>query len=157
MQKRDIDVSDTINRWCTTVSVVRIRDKEFEWAQIGDSSIVVICKDSSFKKLPNYSWDAETLTLWKKSASRGIKSISQLSEMEAQVKKVRRQANITYGYLNGDPKAVSFLKHGTESLENVAHILLFTDGFELPQENPSADGAEALVKHSNILQNVRMF
>lgn len=146
IQRRGIDVSDGVNRWCTTVSVVRIRENDFEWAQTGDSSIVVVYKDGSFKKLPNYFWDAETLELWRKFAKQGVKDIGRLPDIETQVLKVRRLSNLTYGYLNGDPEAVRFFKHGIESLKDVVHILLYSDGFELPQEDPSADGTEVLVR-----------
>ena len=93
-------MSDKVNYWCTTVSVVRVRGGELEWVQTGDSRIVLIYRDGTFKKLPNYFWDGETLTMWKKFADQGLKNIRRVPQIEESVKNTRRQANMTYRFFN---------------------------------------------------------
>ena len=44
--------------------------------------------------------------------------------------------NITYGVLNGDPRAEGFLDQGMQSLDGVTDILLFTDGLSIPRATP---------------------
>lgn len=146
MQEHGIDTSDKLNLWCTTVSAVRIEGGILEWVQTGDSRIVLIYRDGIFKKLPNYFWDVESLKMLKRFTDQGIKNINALPEMEAEVKRVRRLANVTYGFLNGDPNAIEFLKYGIESLNSVEHILLLTDGMEIPQEDFSVDETGRVVE-----------
>ncbi len=55
-----------------------------------------------------------------------------------QIRKVRLQMNRRYGVLNGEPETMDFIHHGYEELTGVSDILLFTDGLQLPRENPLA-------------------
>ena len=59
-------------------------------------------------------------------------------KLQEKIIALRRTSNDEYGVFNGDPRAEQFLHTGTEPLKNVAHILLFTDGFLLPKEEPAA-------------------
>ena len=44
--------------------------------------------------------------------------------------------NVTYGVLNGEEEAEPFLNQGTESLDRVRDVLLFTDGLSIPSQTP---------------------
>ncbi len=35
--------------------------------------------------------------------------------------------NLTYGVLNGEPRAMDFFNHGRKSLDQVKTVILFTD------------------------------
>lgn len=136
MSNYGVDVKRKINVWGTGFAVVRIKDSSFEWAQIADSLILVVYKDGSFKLLvTDYDHDKEVLGLWKKFALEKRENIRALIEDSLTV--LRNTMNIEYGCLNGDEKAVGFMRSGEESLDNVSHILLFTDGIFIPKEDPS--------------------
>lgn len=139
MIRKEVDV-DTIEKlWATTLAVVQIDlvKREFEWVQIADSCIVVIEKDGTSRAVTKKGFpDSEILMEWRELGQRKTPDIR--SKVIDKIIKLRKTANIVYGVLNGDPNAERFLNLGTESLENVAHILIFTDGFLIPRKDPSA-------------------
>ena len=122
-------------RWSTSAAVVRLEESSFEFCQIGDSLIMVVRNDGSFRLLtPDTAHDRETLSLWKNAdVPAGITIQELLSE---QIRTIRNKMNVFYGVLNGEPEAVHFLRHGRESLDGVQAVLLFTDGLFLPKEDP---------------------
>ncbi|MCF6246412.1 MAG: protein phosphatase 2C domain-containing protein [Desulfobacula sp.] len=141
MHKHGVDISAKENLWSTSAAVIRIKKDMLEWVQTGDAVIVLIYKDKSHKVLVvQEDLDHETLTMWKKLAKKdvataGKKGIHKL--LQRQIKKIRAGMNKTYGVLNGEKEADHFLNHGIESLDQVASILLFTDGLSLPQKTPA--------------------
>lgn len=141
MIEKGIDVSQGVNRWSTTIAVVRLNKDTFGWVYIGDSVILIIRRDGSHDLLsPYHNHDVEVLQLVK---SLSGKDIGNLWEYEPFIKAstiLQNNRNITYGVLDGSENAKKFISTGTESLKDIAHILLFTDGFLIPQENP--DGKE---------------
>lgn len=134
--------------WCSTMAVVEIADdaKSFSWAQMTDSLILVINRDGTHRLLvADYDHDLETSMKWKELADQGVTNLKEV--LHDQFVKVRRASNVAYGVLNGEPEAMKFLNIGEESLESVAHILVFTDGFIPPKEDPSApDDFDAVVR-----------
>ena len=121
--------------WSTSAAVVRIEENSFEFCQIGDSLIMVVRNDGSFRLLtPDTAHDRETLSLWKNSDVAAGTTIQEL--LSDQIRTIRNKMNVFYGVLNGEPEAVHFLRHGRESLEGVQAVLLFTDGLFLPKEDP---------------------
>lgn len=136
MIKNNVDTSDKTSLWSTSAAVVQLNDDSLEWMQIGDSLILIIYKDGSFKvAVTDYDHDSETLNMWKKISHKTDKQIFQV--MGNQIKKVRKMMNVDYGVLNGETEFDSFIKSGKENLENISHVLLFTDGLFIPSENPS--------------------
>jgi len=126
MLSENIDISDKPNLWCSQSAVVRVDKDSFEWLQVGDSNILVIYKDGSFRLMvENYDHDRHVMIVWKKLAKLNQKRIKQIIS-----------ANITYGVFNGEKDFAKFIHTGRESLDNVIHIILFTDGLILPKENP---------------------
>lgn|SRR3989338_2146070 len=146
MSECNIDTREKRNVWGTAFAVVRIQDGFFEWMQIGDSLILAIYKDDSFKMLvEGYDHDKELLKIWKKLAIERKENIREL--IEAHHTEARNKMNIAYGVLNGGENAGNFIKSGVERLENVKHILLFTDGIFLPKKDPAVeDDWNAFVK-----------
>ncbi len=124
--------------WSTSAAVIRLEETSFEYCQTGDSLIFVLRKDGSFTSLtPEIDHDRETLCLWKDTRiTDGVKIHDALKE---QIRDVRMEMNVTYGVLNGEPQAMEFIRHGSQSLEDIAAILLFTDGLFLPREDPCRD------------------
>jgi hypothetical protein len=130
-----IDISKKINLWSTTVAVVKINKHDFDWVQISDSLILVIYEDGRYKLLiKDYDHDKELLGKWKKLADQKVEKI--FDTLHDDLIKNRNRAGVEYGNLDGQKEAANFLKSGTESLKNVKHILVFTDGLFIPKENP---------------------
>jgi hypothetical protein len=135
MLKHGIDLSKKVSLWGTTAAVVQINRDTFDWIQIGDSQILVLYNENSYKLLvEDYDHDLETLILWKELADKKVKNIREF--LLEPLQKAREKANVSYGVLNGEREMMGFLNRGTEDLENVRHILIFTDGLFIPQENP---------------------
>ena len=121
--------------WSTSAAVIRIKEREIEWIQTGDSYIIIIYEDDSYKVFTEKDdQDFETLSMWKCMAECCSRPIGEaLSE---QIKKIRSEMNRSYGVLNGEKEAEKFLRSGIEPLENVKQILLFTDGIHIPDKIP---------------------
>lgn len=130
MNNEKVDISLKENLWSTAACAVKINlDKnEVHYAQISDCLIMFLYKDKSYKIIsPNYEHDQETLTL---------KSKLSPDDFKKQIIKVRRLSNIDYGLLNGEPGAVGFIYNGSETIEKITDILLFSDGLLIPNPNP---------------------
>lgn len=135
MIENDVDTSDKASLWSTSAAVVKFDDDTVEWLQIGDSLLLLIYKDGSFKiPITGYDHDSETLGMWKEIADKTDKKIFQV--MNHQIKKVRESMNVDYGVLNGENEFSSFIKSGKEELKDLSHVLLFTDGLFIPSEDP---------------------
>lgn len=124
------------NLWGTSAAVIRIKENSFEWIQVQDSLILVIYKDNNFKLLvEDYDHDKELLIIWKKLAEQKKENIREL--IKGSLAQLREKMNkCGYSTLNGQKDVVSFIKGGEENLENIMHILLFTDGLFIPKEDP---------------------
>ncbi|MFZ5570708.1 MAG: protein phosphatase 2C domain-containing protein [Thermodesulfobacteriota bacterium] len=139
MLQKGVDVRDKAALWSTSAAVVRIHKNALEWLQTGDSLIMLIYADGSYKiPIHDYDHDQETLWMWKRMADHTDLPIHQA--LKDQIRKVRADMNISYGALNGERTYLDFLNSGTESLEGVRHILLFTDGLFIPKPDPGAHG-----------------
>lgn len=135
MVKAGVDVSKKINLWSTTAAAIRLNKNTFDWVQISDSLILVIYNDGSYKLLiEDYDHDKEILGKWKKLADQKVEKI--FDALHDDLIKNRNRAGIAYGNLDGQTEMSAFLKSGTESLKNVKHVLVFTDGLFIPKENP---------------------
>ncbi len=121
--------------WSTSLAVVHLDGNRLEYCQTGDALILFIFKDGSYKVVtPDIDIDRDTLHLWKEMQVSPDALIHEV--LAEQIHKVRMEMNISYGVLNGEPEALEFIRHGYEDLTDVSDILLFTDGLQLPRENP---------------------
>jgi len=139
MHEKGIDTSDKLNLWATSVAAIRILEKEIEWLTVSDS-IIMVFDTHGGHRLPGkfHNHDLAALKLWKELAARGVENIREpLNDVIAEN---RRRMNIDYGALNGEPGFVHFVERGTCELENIAHIVLATDGLFVPTENPEDEG-----------------
>lgn len=139
MMQAGVDVADKLSLWSTSVCVVKLNEKTFEWVQIGDSIPVIIYQDRSYKLLvEEYDHDERDLLEWKRRVKLGDEDVFE-SMKEEFFFDTRRGMNEPHGYgiLNGEEKFEEYLLEGEESLEGVAHILLFSDGMFFPNEDPS--------------------
>ena len=150
-----VDVSRKENLWCTSAAVVRIGQDSLEWVQAGDAMILVIYNDGSYDVLVDReNHDYPTMCLWREltlnrpgaeKRTRSRADLTQTREQTAQareklkdqIRRVRSQMNVTYGVLSGEKAAHAFVNHGTRSLADVRHILLFTDGLTIPCAIPN--------------------
>lgn len=153
MISNGVDTSKKENLWCTSAAVVRLKARSLEWVQSGDAVIIFIYEDGSHRVLVDREdHDHETLALWKdlvrthlpdtgkadispENAPQQIINLMR-GKLAGQIRKVRSGMNITYGVLNGEKAAEAFLNQGEESLDRVAHVLIFTDGLSIPQPEP---------------------
>ena len=126
--------------WSTSAAVLRVRDDHVEWFQIGDCRIVALYRDGSHRELVETTdHDLETLLQWKRMAPTFSGSIFQACE--ERILEVRRQTNITYGSLNGDPHAMEMCDLGRVERSDIERVLLFTDGLTIPREDPREKGS----------------
>jgi len=149
MEREKIDVSKKENLWGTKVAVVRIKNKEAECFQIGDSLIFIIRKDGFNKLLFGYkNHELETLKKWKKISEKKVKNIWNV--LENQLIKTRRKVNVSYGCLDGEKEAAKFFNYQKVKLKNIKSIILFTDGLFLLKKDPSeSDNWDAFTKIYN--------
>jgi serine/threonine protein phosphatase PrpC len=132
-----VDTTKAVNRWGTTAAVIKLKPHSFEWLVVGDSSIVIVMEDGSCKEAtPYHDHDVQVLTLWKKFADEKAENIRAL--IAEDLVALREQSNISYGVINGDEAVSTFLRSGEEQMTGVKHLLLFTDGLLLPNEDPGA-------------------
>ncbi len=135
MREAGVDPEDRGGLWSTSAAVARVNQDDFEWAQIGDSLVMVVYDDGSHETpARGFDQDLETLRMWKEASKNAEDSI--MTALHEQIVKVRKNMNVTYGTLNGEEKAMRFLNHGRMPLRGVAHILLFTDGLFVPKADP---------------------
>lgn len=142
-----VDITDKLNLWFTMASVVRINKNSFEWLQAGDCIMLVIYKDDDFRLIADIDdHDRETMILWKQYAKKKTKNIMDILR-KGPSRELRKRVNEDYGALDGEEKFVNFIQIGEEHLENIKHILLFTDGMRIPKENPEEpDDFDTLIK-----------
>ncbi|MFA6096514.1 MAG: protein phosphatase 2C domain-containing protein [Candidatus Paceibacterota bacterium] len=139
MTDLDIDLKNKNSLWGTILAAVRIKNNSFDWIQLSDSLILVIYKDNSYRLLvTDFDHDAEVLGIWRELARKKKENIREIIGSGPLIE-LRAKANEIYGALNGDEKAMGFLRTGEEDLQNVRHILLFTDGLMIPKEDPAGN------------------
>jgi hypothetical protein len=138
MEVKNIDTTRKESLWGCTMAAVDIDTAASvcTWAQVADSLIIFIYTDGTHKQLitEDYNHDRDVLCSWKKLADLKVEDI--MSHLYEDVVSLRRTSNVSYGVLNGEPELVGFIRSGEESLENVAHVLVFTDGMMIPDEDP---------------------
>lgn len=135
MLSAGIDINKKINRWSTAIAVVRINKNNFDWVQIGDSLILVIYRNGKHRLVSKHlDHDEKLLTIWKKLANKKVENI--WAKISKRSIKLRETMNIKYGTLNGEKEMLKFLKYGKNGLKNIKHIILFTDGFFIPKNDP---------------------
>lgn len=136
-----VDLQKKKNLWSTSFAVVRVEDGYFEWCQTGDCLILVIKEDGSAHMLVNDpGQDEETFAEWRKLTPSPNDNIVDL--LKDKIVKVREKMNVEYGSLNGEDKALDFVKHGREPLDQVTDIILYTDGLFLPTIDNGASGED---------------
>ena len=135
MKKYNINIDRKEGLWSTHIAAVRLLNRKAEFLSIGDCLMLAIFNNGEYRLLvPYHDHDLETMKKWKNLSGKKVKSIR--DKLKAQMDKVRRDANITYGILNGKKEAVKFLKTGKIHLKNVKSIVIFTDGLFIPKEYP---------------------
>lgn len=135
MLNHGVDCSRRECLWSTSAAVIRLNGSCLEWVQSGDCAIVLIYGDNTSQVLgETRDHDYETLSMWREMAR--STSLTIREALEDQILKIRAGMNQTYGVLNGERAAESFLHSGIESLDGVTDILIFTDGLALPNPKP---------------------
>lgn len=137
MIRKGINPKNKLDLWGTTAAIVRIEGGSFTWLNIGDSSILVVYKDNSYKVLSeDDEHDREMLVLFKNLADKGLRNVKHMPQIEGKTREGRRKTNITHGLMNGEEEMLKFIAKGEENLKDISHILLFTDGLKVPRPDP---------------------
>lgn len=134
MEASGVDLSKKEEHWNTSLAVIELDGDAIHWCQTGDCRIQLIHHDGTSRQLvepPDH--DAETLSLWQKLGPASNEPIG--VALAEQILRVRRSMNIDYGVLNGENDALRFVASGVESLDEVAAVILYTDGLTLPNYN----------------------
>jgi hypothetical protein len=141
MVAANVDRSKPENRWGTTAAAVRLAAAGIDWVSIGDSPIVVVFDDGTFRPLvPLYDHDRTTKRLVAAlGGSLPIAASGRRQRLHADLLAVRSRANVEYGVLNGEPAADDFIVHGREPRSGVRHLLVFTDGLLVPRADPNGE------------------
>ena len=140
MTNARVNMSDKAMRWSTTAAVVQIKKGVCNWVQTGDSVIVVEYINGNAECLiKDYDHDQDNFKITKKLLDQGERTLRSAPAFQEQNLKTRRNANVTFGVLNGEDIAMNFLNQGSFPLENVRTIYLMTDGFFLPKEDFTAE------------------
>lgn len=135
MKDASINLEDKAGFFATSVSVIRIKGGSIEYLQVADSPIVFIHKNGKLQVFED-DHDLEAMQMRKSLSDQGVKDPHD-ERLEKLLYKSRRNANVTYGFLNGDDKVLNFTKQGFVLKENIKYILIFTDGMLVPQEDPN--------------------
>lgn len=136
MKHHNINPSRPELVWSTSAAVVRIKQNRLEWFQTGDAHILLVYRHNGHKLLAEReNHDFETLCLLKTETDKTLANPA----LRQQALRVRAGMNKHYGVLNGDPAALSFAAGGSEPLDRVATVLLFTDGLSLPSPVPERE------------------
>ena len=134
-----IDGSERHRLWSTSLAVIRLDESGFDYCQTGDAMILVLYENGNHRLLtPEIDIDGDTLARWQQAAEAGASDIYQA--LGEEIRQVRLAMNVTYGVLNGEERAMGFLRHGREDLSGISDILVFTDGLFLPRRSPGAAG-----------------
>ena len=134
MLKEGIDLGDKLNLWGTTAAAIKVNNRSFDWLQISDTNIIVMYDDGSSRFLVNNNGhDGKALSHLRELIIGG--SQDPLKDIIPDLISQRRRLNIAYGVIAGEGD-VKFVKNGSESLEGVKAILIFSDGMMIPQSNP---------------------
>ena len=162
MCAKGIDMDQKERLWGTAAAVVEINPsgKTFEWVQISDSLILLINKDGTSRiTTPDFEdQDRDIFIHWKELVDRGVENVREV--LNDEIMQHRRDSNVTYGVLNGEEATAGFLRSGRESLEGIAHILIFTDGLFIPKEDrrePHDFGLIAKLFLEGGLENVKRY
>ena len=140
MEQCNISLHNRLGYWSTSAAIIELHENSFDYAQIGDALILTISQNGSYSlAAPYYNHDEETLSLWQQCASENTTQCI-YETLKEHIEKTRLQMNRTFGVLNGEKEAEQFISSGTMPLDNIAHILCFTDGLHLPSESPGSKG-----------------
>lgn len=145
MVEAGTDMSDPLSRWSTSCAAIDIFQDDLDCVTIGDSVIVVKLKNGKTGLVTPYiEHDKPTLEammeIINEHKARGEiitpQNLLLCPEVDSLIKQVRRNSNINHGFLNGDQRAERYVYECRIKRGDVATLLIFTDGYFLPRENP---------------------
>ncbi len=165
MKKENIDTGNKLALWGSCAAAVRLKSDSLEFFGIGDSLVLALFNDGSYLLLTRHiNHDLPALIKWKELADKKTVNIKQ--ELMPVIRDIRKQSNISYGILNGDERAGNFFSAGKFPLRGVQSVIVFTDGFFIPKENPqepinlnmfvelyNRSGLHGVLKHVRSLEN----
>lgn len=124
-------------QWSCSAALVRLYNGFLEWIQLGDCRLLIVRKDGGYQLLGrNPGQDIATLQQWRQKGGLARGPVTEV--MAEEILAVRRKMNIDFGVFSGEQEALRFLETGRVDLDGISDVLLFSDGLDLPQEDPAS-------------------
>ncbi|MEK6899241.1 MAG: hypothetical protein AABW79_04050 [Nanoarchaeota archaeon] len=143
MVSAGINFRDKAKLWGCALFAVKILEEKgiLEWAQLGDCNLIYFDNSSVMRVVEAYNHDKPSLALLERKALKQDR-VKLDSEIRQSIIDVRRRANVNYGMLNGEPKALNFMEKGNIPLSEVASFCIFSDGLLFPSRKPSVENTD---------------
>jgi serine/threonine protein phosphatase PrpC len=143
MRNHSINTDTREALWSTSGAAVSFVGDMIQFFHVGDCFILCLNTDGAYWFLAEpHNHDVELLRMWRSRIAGGMKKASEIRKsLMDQIVKVRRQANETYGVLNGDEKARNFFTVGPVPFKNINTVILSTDGLLIPRSDPDSPDA----------------
>lgn len=136
MKIAGVDASDGVNRWRSAAAVIQLGERVFNWIVIADCVVLIIRDDASFEPVtPFRRHDTKVMKQWKELAKKKEHNIR--AKLVEDIADLRKKSRPVYGVLNGEAHMEQYFATGEYDLSGITHILLFTDGFLMPSEDPA--------------------
>lgn len=140
MAEAGIDVNDKRSLWSAACAVVRIGERQIEYAQVGDCMIVAVYEDGSVRTVTHDQvefFDERTRSLWEQYRQEGRSPKEVRENVYRVIASNRLKTNTPEGYaiLNGDPALERYVEHGAFNRIRLRSVIVFTDGLFLPRRS----------------------
>ncbi|KHE72823.1 hypothetical protein LD39_02545 [Halobacillus sp. BBL2006] len=142
MLDHKINIDIGYERWSTCVAVVRISEQELEFAQLGDSMIMVGYVDGTSKLLTRDTVEgiSERAKLKRnkdRELGRKVQAEEHFEDPLNQLRFNRSMANIANGYsvANGMKNVEEYIQAGKLALRDIQYVFIFSDGLFHPELN----------------------
>ncbi|TQR31590.1 hypothetical protein C7Y45_24070 [Brevibacillus brevis] len=139
MRQSGIDLEKKEALWGAACAVVRVKDAQIEYAQLGDCMIFAVYDDDMVRPLTHTQvshLEQAALAKWEEGINEGLCTRTELYERCMDILIYNRyQANGPggYGVLNGDVACRDFIEYGRMNRVGVKALVLATDGLFMPR------------------------
>ncbi|MGI8314794.1 PP2C family serine/threonine-protein phosphatase [Halobacillus mangrovi] len=135
-----VNVEEGYERWSTCVAVVKIKENELHYAQLGDSMIMISYEDGTSKVLTKDTVEgiSERASRQREKDRKSGKKIPEETYYREPLNRLRynrSMANRENGYTvaNGMKYIEPYIQSGVVSLDNIRDVFIFSDGLFHPE------------------------
>jgi len=139
MLEYGIDVDNNQEVWAAGIAVVRVGERQIEYAQTGDCMIVAVYKDGTVRTVTHDQvdhFDEKSRLMWEQYAKQGLSREEVRKHVFKAILNNRLKTNTEEGYaiLNGDPKLEHYVENGMINRIQLKSVLIISDGLFLPRK-----------------------